>query len=202
MITIEQIDEFRKRTNSSYEDARYFLEKNNGDILDAIIDFERTKSGRQNKYKKQQDDIGKNLADILQKGFDTKIVVEDSNSTLFSVPVILLFLLIPLWVPVIILVIFLSILGYRFRIRDMKSTEVNVSNIIRNINEKMKETGGGKNTQKAQHGHGGSGAAGKSGPPVKSGENYVMPTGNGTNPPEKPGPDSDDDEGYKEYTIE
>ena len=46
MITIEQIDEFRKRTHSSYEDAKFFLEKNNGDILDAIIDFERTKTGR------------------------------------------------------------------------------------------------------------------------------------------------------------
>ena len=46
MITIEQIDEFRKRTHSSYEDAKFFLEKNNGDILDAIIDFERTKTGK------------------------------------------------------------------------------------------------------------------------------------------------------------
>ena len=27
MITIEQIDEFRKRTNSSYSDTKYFLEK-------------------------------------------------------------------------------------------------------------------------------------------------------------------------------
>lgn len=202
MITIEQIDEFRKRTNSSYEDARYFLEKNNGDILDAIIDFERTKSGRQNKYKKQQDDFGKNLADILQKGFDTKIVVEDSNSTLFSVPVILLFLLIPLWVPVIILVIFLSILGYRFRIRDMKSTEVNVSNIIRNINEKMKETGGGKNAPKDQQKSADVSTAGKSGPPAKPGETSVIPTGNSPMAPEKPGLDDDNDEGYKEYTIE
>lgn len=46
MITMEQIDEFRKRTNSSYEDAKYYLERNNGDVLDAIIDFERSKTGR------------------------------------------------------------------------------------------------------------------------------------------------------------
>ena len=45
MITMEQIDEFRKRTNSSYEDAKYYLERNNGDVLDAIIDFERSKTG-------------------------------------------------------------------------------------------------------------------------------------------------------------
>ena len=46
MITMEQIDEYRKRTNSSYEDAKYYLERNNRDVLDAIIDFERSKTGR------------------------------------------------------------------------------------------------------------------------------------------------------------
>jgi len=44
MITMEQVDEFRKRTNSSYEDAKYFLERNKVDVLDSIIDFERRKT--------------------------------------------------------------------------------------------------------------------------------------------------------------
>lgn len=54
MITIEQIDEFRKRTHSSYEDAKYYLEKNNGDILDAIIDFERSKPNKSHSHQNKK----------------------------------------------------------------------------------------------------------------------------------------------------
>ena len=104
MITIEQIDEFRKRTHSSYEDAKFFLEKNNGDVLDAIIDFERTKTGKgySRHNQKHRKDNGDKFADILQKGFDTKLVVEDKESVLFKIPIILFLLLIPLWVFVLL----------------------------------------------------------------------------------------------------
>lgn len=206
MITIEQIDEFRKRTHSSYEDAKYYLEKNNGDILDAIIDFERAKSGKTNnhQHKKQQDEFGKRFADILQKGFDTKIYVEDKNSTLFSIPVILLILFIPLWVPVLLLGILLSMLGYRFSVRDVKSQNVNVDSIFKNINEKMKESGGNKNTAKDQPGRGESNAAGTNQQPVNENKTPSSPEMTQSLVPEvqKPKPDSDNDEGYKEYTIE
>ena len=113
MITIEQIDEFRKRTNSSYEDAKYYLDKNNGDILDAIIDFERAKAGRPKNHqdRNQKEDVGRRFAEILQKGFDTRIFVEDKNTTLFTIPVILLVLLIPMWVIMLLFFAFLLMLG-------------------------------------------------------------------------------------------
>lgn len=206
MITIEQIDEFRKRTHSSYEDAKYYLEKNNGDILDAIIDFERSKSGKSygHHQKKQQDDFGKRFADILQKGFDTRIYVEDKNSTLFAIPLILLIMFIPLWVPVLIFAILLSMLGYKFTVRDVKSQNVDVNNIFRNINDKMKESGGNRNPSKDQPGNAESKKAGTNQSPMD--ENKAPATTQTTQSltPEvqKPKSDSDNDEGYKEYTIE
>ncbi|HHW23026.1 MAG TPA: DUF4342 domain-containing protein [Clostridiaceae bacterium] len=201
MITIEQIDEFRKRTNSSYEDAKYYLEKNNGDILDAIIDFERTKSGRAHRHqnKKHQEDFGKNFADILQKGFDTRIFVEDQNSTLFSIPVILLILFIPLWVPILIAGILLLVLGYRFSVRDVKSKNVNVNDIFRNINEKMKEAGN-KSSSKAWS-DSGTGEAGTGGTPENTGNTPASPE-TANYPALEQKSDPDNDEGYKEYTIE
>jgi hypothetical protein len=202
MITIEQIDEFRKRTNSSYEDAKYYLEKNNGDILDAIIDFERTKSGRTHRHqnKKQQEDFGKNFADILQKGFDTRIFVEDQSSTLFSIPVILLILFIPLWVPILIAGILLLLLGYRFSVRDVKSQNVNVNNIIKNINEKVKEAGN-KNSAKAWSDTG-NGTAGTGGTQYNAGNPPASPETKELTVIEEPKTDPESDEGYKEYTIE
>lgn len=193
MITIEQIDEFRKRTNSSYEDAKYYLEKNNGEILDAIIDFERAKAGKTNwgHHKKHQEEYGKKFADILQKGFDTRIFVEDKNNTLFTLPIILLILLIPLWFLVLMFFLFLMMLGYKFSIRDVKSQNVNVNSFFQNINDKMKEAGTTAKTAPNQN------PASKSQVPVPS--NMTQPAA-----PEAPKHDQDTnkEEGYNEYTVE
>lgn len=41
MITLEMIDELRKRMNCTYEEARNALERTNGDIIDAILLIEK-----------------------------------------------------------------------------------------------------------------------------------------------------------------
>ncbi len=206
VITIEQIDEFRKRTHSSYEDAKYYLEKNNGDILEAIIDFERTKTAKSKNYSyesrkrpPQHEDYGKKFGDFLQKGFDTKIVVEDKNSVLFTFPVILLLLLIPMWVIVVIFFAFLLILGYKITLKDVKSQNVNINSFFQNVSEKVKEqgvvvVGTKKGSAEQTNAH----------PVAVNKTTEVAPTapgsqinGNGADQNKK-----DDEDGYKEFTIE
>ena len=205
MITIEQIDEFRKRTHSSYEDAKFFLEKNNGDILDAIIDFDRTKTGKgtSRQSQKQKNDLGDKFADILQKGIDTKIIVEDKESVLLRIPIIILLLLIPLWVFVLLFAILLSTLGYKFNIREEKSQNVNVNSIFQNINSKLKDNETDKNNTRKRY--------------SKSDDNSRTQTtqNNSSNVPieiatdisnesetHEPVNDFDNEEGYNEYTVE
>lgn len=205
MITIEQIDEFRKRTHSSYEDAKFFLEKNNGDILDAIIDFERTKTGKGHSHqnKKQKNEFGDRFAEILQKGFDTKIIVEDKGSILFTIPIILLILLIPLWVFVLLFFILLSTLGYKFSIRDEKSRNVNVNNIFQNINNRMKDKEVKKDNNKDQqckdHCNSATHATNNNSSQIPMRVETDL-----TSEPESQVPknDPDKEEGYNEYTIE
>lgn len=193
MVTIEQIDEFRKRTHSSYEDAKFFLERNNGDILDAIIDFERSKSGKSygSHRGRNNEDTGKRFAEILQKGFDTRIIVEDKGSVLFTIPVILLFFFIPMWFIIGLFFLFLVMLGYKFSIRDIKSQNINVDSVFHSIHEKMKETSNAKKANEPGAVHT---QNGKSQPPVVSTMTH--------NVKEKSGDDPNKDEGYKEYTIE
>lgn len=150
MVTIEQIDEFRKRTNSSYEDAKYFLEKNNGDVLDAIIDFERTKSGGSSKQKnkRHKEDYEKKVADLIQKGFDTRVVIYDAKATLFSFPIILLIVLIPLWIPVFLLFALLTMIGYRVKLEFIKNENINIGSIFRDINEKTRNSNADKEQKK------------------------------------------------------
>ena len=198
MITIEQIDEFRKRTNSSYEDAKYYLEKNNGDVLEAIIDFERSKTGKSYHYNKRDccstrnQDAGKKFSDLLQKGFDTRIFVEDKSSVLFNIPVILLLLLLPLWVVIVVMFIFFAMLGYKISVRDIKSENVNVNDFFRNVSEKMKEANPGAKQAAPQK---------PSQPPVPSNSN-VPETRSETNQPEVKKDEQSKEDGFKEYTIE
>lgn len=198
MMTIEQIDEFRKRTHSSYEDAKYFLERNNGDVLDAIIDFERSKTGGRGgcdnrNHARRKEEYGRKFGDVLQKGFDTRIFVEDRNSVLFNIPVVVLLLLIPFWFIVLVLFIFFAMLGYKVSVKDIKSPNVNVNDMFRNISDKMKDSGGAK----PQGGP-------ENKPPqypvpsdlhVPASRETGVPAGNKPNEPKK-------EDGYKEYTIE
>ncbi len=205
MITIEQIDEFRKRTHSSYEDAKFFLENNNGDILDAIIDFEKTKSNKVNSHqaKKKKEDFGNKFADVLQKGFDTKIIVEDKGSILFTVPIIILILLIPIWVFACLFFLLLATLGYKISIRDEKSRNVNINSIFQDINNKMKDKEVNKESGKNQPGV----KNDNSGTEASGNNNSNVPVRVNTNLPEKPETiepknNPDNEEGYNEYTIE
>lgn len=211
MITIEQIDEFRKRTRSSYEDAKFFLEKNNGDVLDAIIDFERTKSNRVQSHqtKKHRDEFGNKFADILQKGFDTRIVVEDKGSVLFTIPVVILILLLPIWVFVFLFFILLTTLGYKFSIRDEKSRDVNVSSIFQNINNKMKDKDKGTNAETNTKNSNDQQGKNNNKPGTDINENNSSQVPARINTDRSGEPDAqgskknpDKEEGYNEYTIE
>jgi len=139
MITIEQIDEFRRRTNSSYEDAKFFLERHNGDVLEAIIDFEKAKgTWTPQPGTAKKGDFGRRAAEILQKGFDLRMTIEDKQGKLlFTVPVLLLLLLAPVWVMVLIACLGLVFLGYKLGFRDIKSTSVDIKGIFDNLGAQM-----------------------------------------------------------------
>jgi hypothetical protein len=145
MITIEQIDEFRKRTNSSYEDARVFLERHQGDVLDAIIDFEKTKAAGRPPVKKpqQKGELWRWILELLQKGFDLRMTVEDkTGKLLFTVPVLLLLLLTPAWPMLLISCLFLILLGFKLGFRDIKSTAVKVQEIFNTVGTQFRDASG------------------------------------------------------------
>ena len=188
MITIEQIDEFRKRTNSSYEDARVFLERHQGDVLDAIIDFEKTKAAGRPPVKKpqQKGELWRWILELLQKGFDLRMTVEDkTGKLLFTVPVLLLLLLTPAWPMLLISCLFLILLGFKLGFRDIKSTAVNVQEIFNTVGTQFRDASGhhyhrdmrgthrqpgaagGRPTQAAQGPNGMAGSAPMTGYPVR-----------------------------------
>jgi hypothetical protein len=177
-IPLEKIDELRKRTNCSYEEAKILLEKHNGDIVEAIVEFERqnrSKSG--SRYNNGNSSFGAKLKHLIKKGFKTKFIVEKAGETIINIPVNLLIigLLIFHWFLVALLVIAFA-LGYRFRFRKETGENVDVNKIINGFASKVREATGSTEQQ--------------------SGQNYT------NNPDTKKDNDNDSNKGYNEITIE
>ncbi|NLN63968.1 MAG: DUF4342 domain-containing protein [Clostridiaceae bacterium] len=148
MITLEQVDQLRKRTNCSYEEAKALLEKHDGNVLEAIVDFEKSKRDRNYsnsngwdgnyEWKKQSSEFWKNFKELIQKGFDNKVVIEDKNSVILniSVNIVLLFIIFIPYIIIPVVLLFL-ILGYNVSIRKTEGNTVDISSIVKDITNKF-----------------------------------------------------------------
>lgn len=148
MITLEQVDQLRKRTNCSYEEAKALLEKHNGDVLEAIVEFEKS---RQNKnyanhnggwdnteWKKQGGEFWKKFKELIQKGFENKVVIEERNGILLNISVNIMLLLI-IFIPYITLpaLVLLMIFGYKISIKKAEGIEFNITSMVRDAADKF-----------------------------------------------------------------
>ena len=99
MVTLEQIDELRKRVNVSYEEAKKTLEKNDGDLIKSIIELEK-KKGRKDERKGSFTNAANRLLALK-----LSIKNRDGN-TLLNVPLVLVVLtfLMSFWTVIVLLV--------------------------------------------------------------------------------------------------
>lgn len=149
MITIEMIDEFRRRTNASYDEARFYLEKYHGDMLEAIIAYERAGNRRPGHeimhhcgyQRTSRSDFGQTVGRFLQKLLDIRIVVTDKTDRTFNIPVLFPLLLVPFWHVLVLIAIGMMILGYRFSVREIQDGNYNLEDIISRIREKAQARG-------------------------------------------------------------
>lgn len=140
-MNIQLIDEFRRRTNASYDEARFYLEKYNYDLLEAIIAFERERTGYQNCRNTQprSGNFGRSIMRGLQKLFDLRLVITDRNLKSFNIPVILPIVLFPIWHMLIPVALVMLFVGFRFSFQEMPDMNVNVESIVSKVKDKVKE---------------------------------------------------------------
>ena len=74
-MNMNLIDEFRRRTNASYDQARYYLERFNWDLLEAIIAYERENITYSKEYRTQHRSgrFVNWLIRTIQRLFDIKV---------------------------------------------------------------------------------------------------------------------------------
>ncbi|NLY18612.1 MAG: DUF4342 domain-containing protein [Clostridiaceae bacterium] len=150
MITLEQVDQLRKRTNCSYEEAKELLEKHNGDVLEAIVDFEKNRKGKSYSHQKGYNsfsentqyrsgsDFWKKVREFIQLGFDCRIVAEDHKGILLNIPVNIMILLV-IFLPYVMIPAFILLLVLRYKISIIKpeGTEYNISAVLKDVTDKF-----------------------------------------------------------------
>lgn len=138
MITMEMIDEFRKRTGCSYQEAKLFLERNNGDLVEAVVDYERV-------HNKIKNDKKSTAGDFFKKANQTKFVIEHNGSTVLNLSVLVLGILVLLTLPVfpVILVSLLValLLGCKISIKKHTGAEVRINEIVSSITDTRNQEG-------------------------------------------------------------
>ncbi|MBP7176573.1 MAG: DUF4342 domain-containing protein [Thermoclostridium sp.] len=148
MITLEQVDQLRKRTNCSYEEAKALLERHNGDVLEAIVEFEKGKHTKSynnyngccdnNEWKKRGGEFWQKFKELIHKGFENKVVVEDKNGVILNLSVnilLLLFIFIPyITLPALLL---LLVLGYKVSVKKVEGKEFNISSMVRDAADRF-----------------------------------------------------------------
>ncbi|HOK48806.1 MAG TPA: ubiquitin-associated protein [Sedimentibacter sp.] len=126
-VTLEQIDELRKRVNVSYEEAKKTLEKNDGDLIKSIIELEKKKGSKDQKKGGFTNAANKLLALKLS-------IKNRDGDTILDVPVVIVLLtfLMSFWTVIILLALALVT---SCQINVYRDKGINVNNIKKNVKE-------------------------------------------------------------------
>ena len=86
-ISLEKIDTVVARTNATFVEAKEALEKNDGDVIEAIIFIEKNKTNWSDNISDKGEKMVDKVKEILRKGNVTKITVKKDGEVLMNLPV-------------------------------------------------------------------------------------------------------------------
>ncbi len=86
MDELYKIDEIRKRTNVTYERAKEALENASGDVVEAIVEIERSMADREI-IKVKGPDLVRTVSSIIRRGNASRIIVRSDDYVVADIPV-------------------------------------------------------------------------------------------------------------------
>lgn len=137
VITIEMIDELKKRANISFESAKEILEKNNGDLVEALIYLEKN-----NKIKLTAAD-GKNrflntLKALIQKGNNTRFIISKNGGTVFNLSLTATILIGTFTFHVSAIALIIALFnGYKFKFEKNNGEDLKVNVILDKVHDNV-----------------------------------------------------------------
>ncbi len=85
-VTLEKIDLIRERTGASYEQSVELLNKNEGNVVEAIIDFERNHK-RVEQYEVSSSKLVDRIRSLIHEGNVRKITIKQNDEIILNIPV-------------------------------------------------------------------------------------------------------------------
>lgn len=86
-ITIEKIDMIIERMGVSYKEAKEALEKNDGNVVDALVYLEGQRKSWGDDVSYKGEEILKKLKETIRKGNVTRILVKKNGEVIMNIPV-------------------------------------------------------------------------------------------------------------------
>ena len=147
-ITLEQIEELRKRVNVSYGDAKEALENSNGDMLEALIYLEKNHKFKEDKAEGTLESLWDKLKALVNKGNNTRFIIRKRDKDVINVTVTLTVIAAVLAMPVFLGGLLIALItGHKIRIEgnngeDMKINDTldKVSTAVTAAKRKLAET--------------------------------------------------------------
>ncbi len=87
MTELESIDKIRKRTGLGYREARKLLEEANGDVVQALANYEEKESQWKETIQVKGGEIIDTVKELIKEGNVTKIRVKQDGRTVVELPV-------------------------------------------------------------------------------------------------------------------
>ncbi len=140
-ITLEQIDILRKRANVSYKEAKDALERNNGNIVEALTYLEE-----QNRIKADSIKIGDSsfingIKEVIQKLNKIKFVVLKDEKTVLNISSLLAILIGIFTFPVSLIVLILIVITHhKIRLERSDNKEWGINNKIDKFSNTVSST--------------------------------------------------------------
>ncbi|HEY3425055.1 MAG TPA: DUF4342 domain-containing protein [Negativicutes bacterium] len=87
-ITLEKIDLLRERIGLSYREAKEALERNRGNVVEALIDMESKKQGKwTEEFSVRSGEVIDKVKELIHSGTINKIRIKNDDRILVEIPV-------------------------------------------------------------------------------------------------------------------
>lgn len=139
-VNLEQIDELRRRTSVSYEDAKEALDMCEGDMLEAIIYLEKNKKAKTATNDEEKECLFDKIKALIKKGSNVRFIIKKKEKVFLnlSLNVAILIAIFAFHVTIIGLILAL-ICGYRMKFETNKGEDIKANQTLDKVQDSIEQ---------------------------------------------------------------
>lgn len=137
-VTLEQVDELRKRAHVSFEDAKEALEMFEGDLVEALVYLEKNKKFKGQKCCSEDSSILDKIKGLIKKGNEIRFIIKKKERRVLdlSLNVFILIAVFAFHVTAVALVIAL-LAGYKLKFENCKGEGMKVNETLDKVHDNI-----------------------------------------------------------------